>query len=115
MKSLFVIGLCALAAALVAAQAAPVDEAQIAKGKRLFAETCANDHCHGGSARSVVDMTGLTPERVRKVIVEGLPDAGMQSFKDVYTEPEIEALVAYVISASADHGKGEDRTCHHLR
>jgi mono/diheme cytochrome c family protein len=76
------------------------ERARIAAGKRLFTETCQNDHCHGGSARNMEDYSGLTAEHVRRVINEGVPDAGMQSFKDVFTPEQVEQLVAYILSVS---------------
>jgi mono/diheme cytochrome c family protein len=110
MKGALIVAIGVSAAAFAAAQTAPANEARIASGKRLFTETCASEHCHGGSARSVTDMADLKPDRIRRVIVEGLPDAGMQSFKDVLTPQEIDDIVAYIVSASAN-GKSEDRTC----
>jgi mono/diheme cytochrome c family protein len=85
------------------------DRARIDAGKRLFAETCRNDHCHGGSARNMEDYSGFTAEHVRKVINDGVPDAGMQAFKDVFTAEQIEQLVAYVLSVSADPGASAAR------
>lgn len=76
------------------------DDARVATGKRLFADTCANDHCHGGSAMAVDDMK-VTAERVKKVIAEGLPDSGMPSFRGVFTPEQVDSIVAYVLSASA--------------
>ena len=76
------------------------DDPRIAVGKHLFADTCQNDHCHGGSARSVDDMVGLTAEHVRQVVTDGVAGVGMQGFKDVYTSEQLDALIAYVISAA---------------
>jgi mono/diheme cytochrome c family protein len=98
--------MCGLAAASAQAPRRPssaqADRARIEAGKRLFAETCRNDHCHGGSARNMEDYSGFTAEHLRKVINDGVPDAGMQSFKDVFTAEQVEQLVAYILSVSAD-------------
>lgn len=85
------------------------ERARIAAGKRLFAETCQNDHCHGGSARNMEDYSGLTAEHVRRVINEGVPDAGMQSFKDVFTPEQVEQLVAYILSVSKNPAESAAR------
>ena len=96
--------LAVLAAQQPPASTAEPDPAQIAAGKRLFADTCQNDHCHGGSARNMEDHSGFTAQHLRQVIKEGVPDAGMQSFEDVFTPEQVEQLVAYILSVSADHG-----------
>ncbi len=81
------------------------DDARVAAGKKLTVDTCANDHCHGGSARSFDDMAGVTEQRIRKVIAEGIPDAGMPAFRAVFTPEQVDAIVAYVLSAA---GSGSD-------
>ena len=40
--------LAAMSAQAPAASASQIDQARIDAGKRLFADTCQNDHCHGG-------------------------------------------------------------------
>lgn len=98
-----------LAACCIAAASAPrspasgaqADQARVDAGKRLVADTCQNDHCHGGSARELADIPGLTAARLKKVINDGIPEVGMQSFKDVYTPEQVEQLVAYILSVSA--------------
>jgi len=108
-------GLAAISAQTPPASAAEVDRARIDAGKRLFAGTCQNEHCHGGSARDMEDHSGFTAEHLRHVINEGVPDAGMQAFKDVFTPEEVEQLVAYILSVSADPGTSAARTApHHL-
>jgi mono/diheme cytochrome c family protein len=58
-------GLAAISAQTPPASAAHVDRARIDAGKRLFADTCQNDHCHGGSARNMEDHSGFTAEHLR--------------------------------------------------
>jgi mono/diheme cytochrome c family protein len=106
--------LAAISAQTPPASAAQVDRARIDAGKRLFADTCQNDHCHGGSARNMEDHSGFTAEHLRRVINEGLPDAGMQAFKDVFTPEQVEQLVAYILSVSADPGASAARTAPQL-
>ncbi len=93
-----------------AASASQIDQARIDAGKRLFADTCQNDHCHGGSAMNMEDHAGFTAEYLRHVIIEGVPDTGMQAFKGVYTPEQVEQLVAYIVSVSADPGARPART-----
>ncbi|MBI3402235.1 MAG: cytochrome c [Acidobacteria bacterium] len=107
-------GLAALSAHTSPGSAQDADRARIDAGKRLFAETCQNDHCHGGSARNMEDCSGFTAEYVRRVINEGLPDAGMQAFKDVFTAEQVEQLVVYILSVSADHRESAFRTAPRL-
>jgi len=102
--------LAAISAETRQATAPPADQKQIEAGKRLFAETCRNDHCHGGSARNMEDHTGFTAEYLRRVINDGVPDAGMQAFKDVFTPEQVEQLVAYILSVSTDPGASAART-----
>jgi mono/diheme cytochrome c family protein len=102
--------LAALSGQTPPASAARGDRTRIDAGKRLFADTCQNDHCHGGSARNMEDHSGFTAEHLRHVIIEGVPDAGMQAFKAVYTPEQVEQLVAYILSVSADPGASAART-----
>jgi mono/diheme cytochrome c family protein len=106
--------LAAISAQTPPASAPQVDRARIDAGKRLFADTCQNDHCHGGSARNMEDHSGFTPEHLRHVIIEGVPDAGMQAFKGVYTPEQVEQLVAYILSVSADPRASAARTAPQL-
>jgi mono/diheme cytochrome c family protein len=103
-------GLAALSARTPDASAAQADRARIDAGKRLLADTCQNDHCHGGSARNMEDHSGFTAAYLRRVINDGLPEAGMQAFKDVFTPEQVEQLVAYILSVSADRGASAART-----
>ena len=105
-----VCGLAAISAETPQTSATQTAQAQIDAGKRLFAETCRNDHCHGGSARNMEDHTGFTAEYLRRVINDGVPDAGMQAFKDVFTPEQVEQLVAYILSVSTDPGASAART-----
>jgi mono/diheme cytochrome c family protein len=107
-------GLAAMSAQTPPASEAQADRARIDSGKRLFGDTCQNDHCHGGSARNMEDLPGLTAEHLRRVINEGVPDAGMQAFKDVFTPEQVEQLVAYILSVSADPGASAARTAPQL-
>jgi mono/diheme cytochrome c family protein len=82
--------------------ATQADRARIDAGKRLFEDTCRNDHCHGGSARNMEDHSGFTAEHLRHIINDGVPEAGMQAFRDVFTPEQVEQLVAYILSVSKD-------------
>jgi len=56
------------------------------------------------------DHTGFTAAYLRRVINDGVPDAGMQAFKDVFTPEQVEQLVAYILSVSKDPGASAART-----
>lgn len=102
--------LAAISAETPQTSATPADQAQIDAGKRLFADTCRNDHCHGASARNMEDHAGFTAAYLRRVINDGVPDAGMQAFKEVFTPEQVEQLVAYILSVSKDPGASAART-----
>lgn len=80
-------------------------------GETLYQQNCAFCHAADGTARNWIgsfmephprDLTspdamyGMTRERLRTVIQEGLPDTSMPAWKSVLTDQEIEAIIAYV-------------------
>jgi len=83
-------------------------DAEQARGEKLFQTNCA--FCHGadGTARNWIgrfldphprDLTALQdnrPDHLRQVIREGLPGTTMSAWKYVLTEPEIDAIIAYI-------------------
>lgn len=81
------------------------------RGERLFQENCAFCHAADGTGKNWIgrflephprdltdprQMAGMTPERLRKAILEGLPGTGMPAWRAVLEEAEIEALVTYI-------------------
>lgn len=81
------------------------------KGEALFQANCAFCHAADGTGknwigsflephpRNLTDpvfMTGIDRTHLRHVIREGLPNTSMPAWKSVLSEPEIEALIAYI-------------------
>ena len=83
-------------------------------GKSIFEKNCAFCHAADGSGKNWIgsflqphprDLTHkqwaqeVTPERVRSVIRDGIPNTTMSAWRNVLTAGEIEALVDYVMTA----------------
>ena len=87
------------------------DEATVARGAQLYAETCAE--CHGQFAiGGVKDLRFMTPEThaaFNEIVLEGtLLELGMAGFADILNAEETEAVHAYLISrANEDWGREE--------
>jgi quinohemoprotein ethanol dehydrogenase len=78
-------------------------EEQIREGRRIFGETCSR--CHGENAvGGLKDLRFMTPETRRQfstIVLESTPafrEKGMQPFKDLLTQADVEALNAYLIA-----------------
>jgi len=84
------------------------------KGEQLFQDNCA--FCHGADGtgknwigsfleprpRDLTDpkiMKGMTLQRLRRAIEDGLIDTTMPAWKDVLEKKEIDALIAYIHTA----------------
>lgn len=93
--------------ALLLAQAAPPAE-EIARGEKIFAKSCAIGYCHGagGSAGRAPRIQGrsFTPEYLLKVTRDGIPGTAMPAWRGQLSEEEIRAVVAYMLSISANAG-----------
>ena len=83
-------------------------EADVRKGAKLFADTCAL--CHGNRAiGGVKDLRHMTPETHAKfndIVLGGAYEAkGMASFSDILSDEDAEAIHGYLISrANEDWG-----------
>ena len=81
------------------------------RGETLFQENCAFCHAADGSGqnwigsflephpRNLTDpkaMAGMTDERLRKVIENGLPGTTMSAWKAVLGTDDIDAIIAYI-------------------
>lgn len=81
------------------------------RGETLFQENCA--FCHGADgtgknwigsfmephARDLTDpqaMAGMTPARLRQVIKQGLPGTSMPAWDSVFSEAQINDVIAYI-------------------
>jgi quinohemoprotein ethanol dehydrogenase len=87
----------------------PTDEAAIARGAELFAQTCAE--CHGdlaiGGVKDLRIMSRDTHAAFATIVLEGtLVEQGMASFADILTVAEVEAIHDYLIArANEDWGQ----------
>ena len=85
-------------------------EAQVAQGAQLFAETCAV--CHGqramGGVKDLRHMTAETHGKFNDIVLRGIYlDKGMASFADLLSQPQVDAIHAYLIArANEDWGQG---------
>jgi mono/diheme cytochrome c family protein len=93
-----------IAFALWMAQAA-ADPAAIAKGGKLFAESCSVGYCHGvgGAAGRGPRLRGRSFERAYLLSVtrDGVPKSAMPGWKDRLSAADIEAVVSYVMSLTS--------------
>ena len=87
---------------------ATIDE--LASGKKLYADNCANCHKENGTGGEVViegkklnpdDLTdakrkALTDEKIIRTMMDGIEDDGMPSFKNKLSEGEMRDVVKFV-------------------
>ncbi len=101
------------------------DDAQVKAGEALYQANCAFCHAADGTGRNWIgsflephprDLTDpafmrtLTPARLAEVIREGLPGTTMPAWRDVLSEDQIAAIVAYIDHAF--HPLARERTDH---
>jgi cytochrome c oxidase cbb3-type subunit 3 len=82
-----------------------------ARGEQLYQKNCAFCHAADGTSKSwigsflephprdltsAVEMKGMTHERMRSSIAQGLPGTSMPAWRDVLAPGDIEALIAYI-------------------
>jgi quinohemoprotein ethanol dehydrogenase len=88
-------------------------EATIARGAKLFADTCAQ--CHGQQAiGGVKDLRKLTREthgKFNDIVLKGIyQDKGMASFADLLKPDEVDAIHGYLIArANEDWGRSTEK------
>jgi putative heme-binding domain-containing protein len=79
---------------------APYSRSDIEAGARLYTGACAGCHGPNGDQVGTVNLRTGTFRRaasdrdLRRIISEGIPDAGMPAHK--YAQPQLAALVAYI-------------------
>jgi len=83
---------------------ADVSLAQAISGEALFAKTCGTGYCHaskgvGGGAPRLAARS-LSPEYIRDRVTNGVPGTGMAAYKATMKAPELNAVIAYVVSLS---------------
>jgi cytochrome c oxidase cbb3-type subunit 3 len=94
-------------------QPVPVEglNAREQQGEGLFLQNCAFCHAKDGTGRNWIGsflqphprdltdsqaMAGVNRHRLKQVISEGLPGTTMSAWKQVLSEQEIDAIVAYI-------------------
>ncbi|NOZ52923.1 MAG: cytochrome c [Gammaproteobacteria bacterium] len=85
-----------------------------AQGQRLFQQNCAFCHAADGTGKNWIGsflashprdltdtgfMRGMTREKLKKVIENGVPGTTMSAWKNVLTEQQIESIIDYVSKA----------------
>jgi mono/diheme cytochrome c family protein len=87
--------------ALLLAQAA-ADPAPVARGERIFAQSCSVGYCHGvaGAAGRGPRLRGrsFAKDYLYSVIRDGIPSSAMPAWKSRLKDDDIHAVVEYVAS-----------------
>jgi mono/diheme cytochrome c family protein len=93
-----------IAVALLLAQAA-ADPSVIARGERIFAQTCSVGYCHGvaGAAGRGPRLRGrsFTKDYLLNVTRDGIPSSAMPAWKGRLKDDDIRAVVEYVASLAS--------------
>ena len=93
------------------AQNLQTDITEILAGATVYAQSCANQNCHGaeGKAGRAATLAGRGFERdyIMKVTREGIPETAMPGWEQQLSLEEMEAVVTYVTSL---HGSAEEET-----
>jgi quinohemoprotein ethanol dehydrogenase len=78
-------------------------EEQIRSGRRIFGETCSR--CHGenavGGLKDLRWMTAETRRQFATIVLDSTPalrEKGMQPFRDLLTQADVDALNAYLVA-----------------
>lgn len=89
--------------ALMLAQNVPGPE--VAKGERIFAQSCSVGYCHGagGSAGRGPRLRGRSFDRVYLLSVtrDGIPKSAMPAWKGRLSDADMEAVVSYIASLAS--------------
>lgn len=82
---------------IAASAQSPVED-----GSTLVKQRCSVGYCHGLEGRAGraprLGNRGFEREYLNKVIRDGIPNSAMPAFKATLTEPQINAVIAYVMS-----------------
>ena len=93
-----------LAAVLLMAQAA-APPAIVARGERIFAQSCSVGYCHGvaGAASRGPRLRGRSFPRdyLDRVVRDGIPNSAMPGWKDRLKPDDLVAVVDYVVSLAS--------------
>jgi len=88
------------------------DGAQVAAGKKIFAERCVA--CHGAQGQGIIGpnltddqwLHSGRPSQIVATITNGVPDKGMVTWKGVLSTDEIKRAAAYIISIHGSRPSG---------
>ena len=85
-----------------ARSAAHAQATEIAIGRRVYAQTCANQNCHGdqgaaGRAPALAERD-FTRDYVMRITRDGVPDTAMPGWEKQLSLEELETVVTYVVS-----------------
>ena len=77
-------------------------DTEIAIGRRVYAQTCANQNCHGdqgaaGRAPALAERE-FTRDYVMRITRDGVPDTAMPGWGEQLSVEELETVVSYVVS-----------------
>ncbi len=74
----------------------------VQRGALVFAQSCATGYCHGaaGAAGRGPGLRGrsLDLDRVSEAVRNGIPQSAMPGWKDLLSERDLSAVIAYVMS-----------------
>ena len=82
---------------------------EISIGGTVYAQSCANQNCHGdqgvaGRAPALAGR-GFNREYVMEVTRKGIPETAMPGWEKQLPVEELEAVVSYVVSLQGEEGK----------
>jgi len=92
---------------------------QQARGMRLYQDNCAFCHAPDGTGQNWIgsfleprprDFTAAefrldeAPDAFREIVKTGIPDSPMPAWRDVLSDDEIDAIIAYIRTAFSDGG-----------
>jgi cytochrome c oxidase cbb3-type subunit III len=87
------------------------DPAELAAGKQVFMANCMACHRSDAGGQIGPNLTddhwihGGRPGQIAAVIVNGVPDKGMVTWKGVLSSAQIKQVAAYVVSVHGSHPK----------
>lgn len=91
---------------------APPGQADVARGEKLFAQSCAVGYCHGsgGAAARGPRLRGRAFDAgyLLKVTRDGIPNTAMPAWKDRLKDGDIKSLVTYIESLATAGASGGD-------
>ncbi len=93
--------------ALLAVPLFAQSDAELARGTAVYNRSCATGYCHGlagspGSSAPGLAGRNLPISQITKATLEGVPGTPMPGWKTLLPEPDLKAVIAYVIKLSAE-------------